>query len=106
MRASRWFGRLIAFGLMMGFGSALAAAPPEGPYRDSCNAARASGGVLRAHCERPHGRRVWARLEHYSSCVGEISNDKGELICLRRRDVPGGGWSETCSNPHLTAPGV
>jgi hypothetical protein len=106
MSVSRWFGRLIAFALVMGFGSALAAAPPDGPYRDSCNAVRASGGVLSAHCERPHGRRVWARLERYSTCVGDISNDKGQLICLRRRDVPGGSWSESCKNPHLAAPGV
>ncbi len=107
MRVSRWFGgSVFAFALVMGFGSALAAAPPAGSYRDSCNGVRASGGVLRAHCERRQGRRVWARLESYSTCVGDISNDNGELICLRRRDVPDGSWSESCRNPHLAAPGV
>jgi len=107
MKASCRIGGLIfAFALTMGAGAALAATAPAGSYRDSCNAVQASGGVLRAHCERRHGRRVWARLAHYASCIGDISNDDGALICLRRRDLPDGSWSESCANPHLAAAGV
>ena len=107
MTVSKWFAGLVVMAaLTTGVGSAVAATLPMGSYRDSCNGARASGGVLRAHCERQHGRRVWARLERYASCVGDISNFDGQLICLRRRDVPGGSWSETCKDAHLVEPGV
>lgn len=102
--------RLIALVLLAilagSFGVAYAAKTPDGSYRDSCRSASVSGGTLRAQCERSRHRRVWARLSQVSSCIGDISNHGGQLICLRKRDLPRGDWSDSCSNPHLAAPGV
>jgi hypothetical protein len=61
---------------------------------------------LRAHCLRSRHHRVWARLERVSTCVGDVLNYQGELICLRKRNLPRGDWRDTCINPHLSAPGM
>lgn len=102
----RWIVLIVAALLASGLGVAYAAKAPNGPYRDTCTAASVSRDVLKARCEKARHRRVWARLERVSTCVGEVSNHQGQLICLRKRDVPAGDWSDSCINPHLASPGV
>src|SRR6185503_11728195 len=65
----------------------------------------ASRDTLRARCEKGR-RRAWTRLSNYSGCIGDISNHRGQLICLRKRDMPRGDWSDSCIKPHLARPGV
>lgn len=106
MKFVHWFGVcLVALLLGVDFGVAHAAKAPPGSYRDDCRSISASRDVLRARCDKGR-RRVWARLSNYSSCVGDISSYQGQLICLRKKDVPRGDWSDSCINPHLASPGV
>src|SRR6185295_11020511 len=107
MKFGHWFALLLSM-LLAGadFGVAYAAKPPNGAYRDTCRAVTASRDILRARCLKSPRRWVATKLLSYSGCVGEISNYQGDLICLRRRDVPKGDWSDSCINPHLSTPGV
>ena len=106
MRRFGWLLLAASIGFGLSSGLVNAAPLPEGSYRDTCKSARASGGVLRAYCEQRHGRLLWARLERYKTCVGDVLNDQGRLICLRREELPGGTWRQNCRNPHLAAPGM
>lgn len=106
MKLGHWFG-LFVVALLVGAdcSAAQAARAPAGSYRDDCRSISASRDTLRAHCEKGR-RRVWARLSNYSSCVGDISAYRGQLICLRKKDLPRGDWSDSCIDPHLASPGV
>ena len=56
------------------------------------------GSVLTARCKDQNGETIHTRL-YVGTCVGDISNELGELVCGSRR-LPGGCsvTSRTCTS--------
>ncbi len=96
----RWSALIVFVSVILGLGVAEArpAAPP-GSYQKTCsNAAVARGGVLTARCTDLKGKQVQAKLARVADCLGDIRNDNGALVCLRRSSLPAGHWPSTCRN--------
>ena len=64
-----------------------ASAAPDGSYRSSCRDLQIDGSILSATCQTAYGG--WQRTSiDYKRCQGDISNDRGRLICRRE-------WGDT-----------
>ena len=53
---------------------------PPGSYRESCRDIRMEGSVLHALCRR-RGRGEQRTALNIARCVGDISNNDGNLVC-------------------------
>ncbi len=58
-------------------------AQPRGSYLRSCTDVRMRGDALVAVCRRPGGRMERTVLPDVRSCVGDIGNQNGTLVCNR-----------------------
>lgn len=54
---------------------------PGGSYARSCQNIFNNGGELSAFCRRIHGDWMWTSLDDFASCLGDISNQDGSLVC-------------------------
>ena len=82
---------LVAAGVSAQYGGRL----PSGSYSRSCKNATMIGSVLTAECKDQNGETIRTRL-YVRNCVGDISNEFGELVCGSRR-LPSGSYSQTCN---------
>jgi hypothetical protein len=73
------------------FGSRL----PSGSYSRTCDNETMIGSVLTAECKDQNGIMIRSRL-YVRTCVGDISNEFGELVCEGRR-LPQGSYSQSCT---------
>lgn len=64
---------------------------PGGSYLQSCTNIRAFGDRVIADCRRADGGWDRTALRDLNSCVGDIANQNGRLICAR--GGPSYGWS-------------
>ena len=69
--------------------------PPPGSYSRTCSQATMIGSVLTAKCKDQNGIQIHTRL-YVRSCVGDITNVQGELVCASRR-LPPGSYGRTCN---------
>jgi hypothetical protein len=86
--------------------------PPSGSYQDSCRQERVSDGDLSASCADENGRVHRTRMQDYSSCRGDISNNNGTLQCEQDRTannnegddeaVPAGSWRVSCRDDRVS----
>jgi hypothetical protein len=102
------FARLAIFTPVLGAFSlsARAADVPQGSYLQTCVNVQLGQGSLYATCQDTSGHYRNSVLPEYRECVGDISNNNGDLRCDRRegRDwdsnrqgwVPPGSYVETC----------
>lgn len=65
-----------------------AQAQPGGSYLASCTDVRMRGDTLLALCRRMDGRMQRAMLPDVGSCVGDIGNQDGVLVCNRAPGAP------------------
>jgi hypothetical protein len=79
----------VAASLALGFTAApqMAAAAPDGSYRDSCRDQHTDGPILTATCRAPWGGWQTSSID-YRRCGGDIANVGGRLVCRGRDD----GW--------------
>jgi uncharacterized protein with FMN-binding domain len=75
---------------------AYAQTAPQGSYQKSCNSFKASDGTLLASCRKKNGDYIGTSLEAYSQCIGDISNQDGNLNCLKNKAIPTGSYLKTC----------
>jgi hypothetical protein len=68
---------------------------PSGSYSRTCSDEAMLGSVLTAHCKDQNGITIHTRL-YVGTCVGDISNVFGELVCQSRR-LPTGSYARTCT---------
>ena len=61
---------------------------PQGSYLRTCDNAGVRGDALIATCHRVDGREQRTTLAAVNRCVGDISNNNGNLQCDNRRGVP------------------
>jgi hypothetical protein len=69
--------------------------PPSGSYSRTCNNETMLGSVLTAECKNQNGNNIRTRL-YVRTCVGDIANIMGELVCDGRR-LPRGSYSQSCN---------
>ena len=70
---------------------------PAGTYKVSCEGAkRGDDGSLTATCTDPSGKKIETTLTDIADCLGDISNDRGNLTCTRRSQLPDGIWTSAC----------
>lgn len=88
----------IALGIILfaASNSAMADNLPAGGYQQSCRAMNASLGNLTAECRDRNDNWHSTRLDNYHQCIGDISNQDGNLRCSRGGAVPAGGYMQTC----------
>ncbi|MFG1365757.1 CVNH domain-containing protein [Xanthobacter versatilis] len=83
------FGLLLALGWLASAGEAMAQPVPGGSYLNSCNNVQVRRGRdLTAFCATRRGNWVQTRLNDFPSCRGDISNQDGQLWCVRGRPLP------------------
>jgi hypothetical protein len=83
--------------------------PPRGSYRSTCRdeeLVRGPGGTvdLIATCQTRGGRFVDATLPNVKSCVGDIGNDNGRLVCQSGPNLgepPQGSYRGSCRDARL-----
>ncbi|HWA64079.1 MAG TPA: beta/gamma crystallin-related protein [Caulobacteraceae bacterium] len=76
----------------------IAAAAPDGSYRDSCRDFRVDGPMLSATCPGPGG---WRRSAlDYKACGGDIANAGGRLVCRRPDYDHDDGWRGPVPQPY------
>ena len=104
------FARLAIFTAIVGAFSlsARAAQAPQGSYLQTCVNVQASSAALYANCQDVNGRYHYSVLPRYQECVGDITNQNGDLTCNRQGGrnwdrnrqgwVPPGSYAETCRN--------
>jgi hypothetical protein len=68
---------------------------PSGSYARSCENETLIGSVLTADCKDQNGIMIKSRL-YVRTCVGDITNVFGELVCEGRR-LPQGSYSQSCT---------
>jgi hypothetical protein len=114
---------LVLAGLALAFASP-AVAQPAGSYLATCTQVGQRGPTLFAVCQTRQGFFVQSQLD-LRGCVGDISNQNGQLFCRRggfqggpqfgfepeprprqviRRGLPPGSWQFTCGEPTLQGP--
>ena len=71
--------------LMLSGLAGAAHAQPRGSYLRSCTDVGMRGDALVAVCRRPGGRMERTVLPDVRSCVGDIGNQDGQLVCNRGR---------------------
>jgi CVNH domain len=69
--------------------------PPSGSYSRTCSGAEMLGSVLVAECKDQNGEKIKTRL-YVRDCVGDITNEFGELRCGLRR-LPSGTYGRSCN---------
>lgn len=69
--------------------------PPGGSYSRTCNNETLIGSVLTANCKDQNGVTIRTRL-YVGNCFGDISNQRGELVC-GGRNLPRGSYNQTCN---------
>jgi hypothetical protein len=69
--------------LMVSSLAGAAQAQPGGSYMGSCRDVRMRGDTLLALCRRMDGRLQGSTLPDVRSCVGDIGNQNGTLVCNR-----------------------
>ena len=74
---------------------------PQGSYIQSCTDISVSGNKLTAICEAK-GYTVRTTLKEIDLCVGDISNDNGNLTCQKSGNVPPGTYLQSCTHPSLS----
>jgi hypothetical protein len=68
---------------------------PRGSYSRTCTNETMIGSVLTAECKDQNGETIRTRL-YIGTCVGDIANVFGELVCESRR-LPAGSYTRTCT---------
>jgi uncharacterized membrane protein len=71
-----------------------AAADVPGSYKQTCTNIRLAGENLSADCKKFDGSTKASTLEFATSCVGNVSNVDGNLVCTG----PVGSFARTCRN--------
>jgi hypothetical protein len=96
--------------LMMSAGAAMAIMPahaqplPSGSYQQTCDSISVNNTTLRARCQASDGDWSFSQLSDADECDGDISNDDGNLSCVRERDrdgrgsdrIPAGSYQDSC----------
>ncbi len=86
--------------LMLSSLAGAAHAQPGGSYLASCRDARMRGDTLLALCRRTDGRLQRSILPDVRSCVGDIGNQDGMLVCNRAPGAaPPPGYAEPAPPP-------
>jgi len=92
--------------LLTGFGwsaSAVAQGVPQGSYLRSCQGAHIEGDTLVARCRAVDGGEQRSALAGVNRCVGDISNNNGQLQCSYggpgRAQGPGNGGPGRAEGP-------
>ncbi|MDR1910964.1 MAG: CVNH domain-containing protein [Helicobacteraceae bacterium] len=92
------FGRyvVVAIASLLCAGT-LMAANPAGSYTQTCSNIKLNGENLSADCKRMNGSNNHSTLEFATSCVGNVSNVDGHLVCTG----PIGSFARTCRNTRV-----
>lgn len=69
---------------------------PSGSYTRTCSNETMLGSVLTARCKDQNGETIHTRL-YVGTCMGDITNVLGELVCESRR-LPSGSYTRTCTS--------
>jgi hypothetical protein len=73
------------------------AAPPPGPYNETCQAIEMKGSTLHARCQTADGKWADAKLEKANQCSDGVINLNGILSCQTGL-LPPGSYVESCAN--------
>ena len=73
------------------------AAPPPGPYNETCQAIEMKGSTLHAKCQTSEGKWVDAKLDKANQCSDGVINLNGILSCQTGL-LPPGSYVESCAN--------
>jgi hypothetical protein len=73
-------------------------ADPTGSYQQTCIDIGVSGTTLAAQCRTRASQYVQTTLANYHQCIGDISNNNGQLQCNKDATPPTGSYSESCTN--------
>jgi CVNH domain len=96
-----WIKKLAILGVLVGAAlrgesGAWASPLPTGSYQATCSDVRMSHGALTATCLTMNQQPRRSSLASIASCVGDIANIDGQLMCNRRR-IPAGSYRQTCT---------
>ena len=96
MRLRLAVAALCAAILSFGVAEAKPAVPP-GSYLKTCEKASVSkDGTLSARCRDKNGKAKAVKLTRVADCLGDIRNENGKLVCVRRSALPAGLWTSAC----------
>jgi hypothetical protein len=74
------------------------AANPPGSYQETCiNIGESSSGLV-AQCKNRAGQYGGTTLSNYQQCIGDISNNNGQLQCNKGATPPSGSYTQSCSD--------
>ena len=89
---------LVSMVAMFSFAGTAGASPvPQGGYTQSCRDIYVGGTSLFANCRNLSQIYVFTQLDHFDACVGDISNNNGQLLCSFGQP-PAGGYQASCTD--------
>lgn len=94
------FGFAIILFAATGPNASAQAAPPPGPYNESCQNIQMKGATLHAKCQTADGKWADTKLENAGKCADGVINLNGILSCQAGL-LPPGSYVQTCTNVRL-----
>src|SRR5678815_1306669 len=82
-------------------GCSRGALPPPGSYARSCEMTFVDGQNLRANCRNRGGGLMATTLRDFRRCIGDVSNDDGNLRCSRGSLPPAGSYTASCRSSFM-----
>ncbi|MBZ5531626.1 MAG: CVNH domain-containing protein [Acidobacteriia bacterium] len=80
--------------------AAAQAAPPPGPYNETCQNIQMKGSTLHAQCQAAGGKYVDAKLKDAQKCSDGVINLNGVLSCQTGL-LPPGSYVTSCTDVRL-----
>ncbi len=90
----------IIFSLAPAPSAAAQAAPPPGPYNETCQNIQMKGSTLHAKCQASDGKYVDAKLNDAQKCSDGVINLNGVLSCQTGL-LPPGSYVTSCTDVRL-----
>lgn len=100
MRTCFIFGLAIILFSATGPHASAQAAPPPGPYNESCQNIQMKGTTLHAKCQTADGKWADAKLANAGQCADGVINLNGILTCQAGL-LPPGSYVGTCADVRL-----
>ncbi len=98
MRYVLTVGALAVTAILCTPGTSKAQGIPPGSYHDTCKDVSLNGDTLNAQCRSNAGHWHATAIHQFARCVGDITNNDGNLRCEKGGQPPAGSYRESCQD--------